>query len=72
MIRSRRMRQAGYVARMREMKNVYTILISRPQGEKSLVIFWRKWDHKLPLRKQSGEMWIGFIILVIESGDELL
>jgi hypothetical protein len=37
MIKSRRMRWAGYVARMRTKRNAYRILVKKPEGER---------DHK--------------------------
>jgi hypothetical protein len=36
MIKSRRMRWAGHVARMGENKNVYMILVGKPDGKKPL------------------------------------
>jgi hypothetical protein len=33
-MKSRRMRWAGYVAHMREMRSVYKILIRKPEAEK--------------------------------------
>jgi hypothetical protein len=32
-IKSRRMKWAGHVARMREKRNVYTLLVRKPEGE---------------------------------------
>jgi hypothetical protein len=34
MIRSRRMRWAGYVARMGEKRNAYRILMGKPEGKR--------------------------------------
>jgi hypothetical protein len=36
MIKSRRMRWAGYVARMGETRNVHRILVGNPQGKRPL------------------------------------
>jgi hypothetical protein len=36
MIKSRRMRWAGYVARMGEMRNAYRILVEKPEGKRPL------------------------------------
>jgi hypothetical protein len=38
-IKSRRMRWAVHVARMREMRNTYTVLVGRPEGKGSLGSF---------------------------------
>jgi hypothetical protein len=35
-IKSRRMRWAGHVARMRETRNAYRILVGKPEGKKPL------------------------------------
>jgi hypothetical protein len=36
MIKSRRMRWAGYVARMGEKRNPYRILLGKPEGKRPL------------------------------------
>jgi transcription termination factor 2 len=36
MIKSRRMRWAGHVARMRETRNAYRILVGKPEGRRPL------------------------------------
>jgi hypothetical protein len=36
MINSRRMRWAGHVARMREKRNAYRILVGKPKGKRQL------------------------------------
>jgi hypothetical protein len=36
MIKSRRMRWAGHVTRMEEKRNVYGILMGKPEGERTL------------------------------------
>jgi hypothetical protein len=36
MIKSRRMRCAGHVARMQEKRNVYRILVGKPEGMRPL------------------------------------
>jgi hypothetical protein len=38
MIKSRRMRWAGHVVRMGDKRNVYRILVGKPEGERALVI----------------------------------
>jgi hypothetical protein len=35
-IKSRRMRWAGHVARMREKRNVYRLLLGKPEGKRPL------------------------------------
>jgi hypothetical protein len=52
MLKSRRMRWAGHVARMRE-KNAYRILVGKPEGKRPLGIPRRRWVDiiKLDLRE---------------------
>ena len=43
-IKSRRMRWAGYVARMGEGRGVYRVLVGKPEGKRPLGRPWRRWD----------------------------
>jgi hypothetical protein len=53
MIKSRRMRWAGHVARMGEMRNVYRILVGKPEGKRPLGTPRRRWvdNIKMDLRE---------------------
>jgi hypothetical protein len=53
MIKSRRMRWAGHVARMREKANAYKILMGKPQGKRPLGRPRRRWveNIKMDLRE---------------------
>jgi hypothetical protein len=53
MIKSRRMRWAGHVARMREKRNVYRILVGKPEGKRPLGRPRRRWvvNIKMHLRE---------------------
>jgi hypothetical protein len=42
-IKSRRMRWAGHVARMGEKRNVYMLLVGKPEGKKPLGRPRRRW-----------------------------
>jgi hypothetical protein len=42
-IKSRRMRWAGHVARMGEKRNVYRLLVGKPEGKRSLGRPRRRW-----------------------------
>jgi hypothetical protein len=52
-IKSRRMRWAGHVARMGEGRDVYSVLVVRPEGKRPLGRPRRRWkdDIKLDLRE---------------------
>jgi hypothetical protein len=62
MIKSRRMRWAGHVARIGEKRNAYRILVRKPEGKKTLGIPRRRWvdNIKMDLREieWDGMDWI--------------
>jgi hypothetical protein len=49
MIKSRRMRWAGNVARTGEMKNAYKLLIEEPEGKRLLGRPWSKWEGNIKM-----------------------
>jgi hypothetical protein len=52
MIKSRRIRWAGHVARMREGRSVYRVLVGRPEGKRPLGRPKRRWeDIRMDLRE---------------------
>jgi hypothetical protein len=46
-IKPRRMRWARHVARMREMRNVYNILVGRPEGNRPLRRAGHRWKDNI-------------------------
>ena len=62
-IKSRRMRWAGHVARMGEKRGVYRVLVGKPEGRKQLGRPRRRWVDNIRMDLQevgSGYMdWIG-------------
>jgi hypothetical protein len=62
MIKSRRMRWAGHVARMGEKRNAYRILVGKPEGKRPLGRPRRRWvdNIKMDLREigWDGMEWI--------------
>jgi hypothetical protein len=52
-IKSRIMRWAGHVARMRDERNVYRVLMGKPEGKKPLGRPRRRWEDgiRMDLRK---------------------
>jgi hypothetical protein len=44
-IKLRIMRWAGYVARMGEDRNVYKVLLGKPEGKRPLVVSRRRWKY---------------------------
>jgi hypothetical protein len=64
-IKSRRIKSAGHVARMGEGRGVYRVLIGRPEGKRPLEIHRRRWEDniKMNLRKTEidGMNWIRLV-----------
>jgi hypothetical protein len=48
-IKSRRMRWAGHVARMVEKRNVYRLVIGRPEGKRPLGRPRRRWMDNIKM-----------------------
>ena len=61
-IKSRRMRWAGHVARMGEGKVVYRVLVGKPEGKRSLGRPRRRWEDNMKMNLQEvgfgGMDWI--------------
>jgi len=51
-IKSRRMRWAGHVARMRERRGVYRVLVGKPEGKRPLGRPRRRWEDNIKLDLQ--------------------
>jgi hypothetical protein len=66
-IKSRRMRWVGHVARMVEGRNVYRVLVGKPEGRRPLGRPRRRWEDefKMVLREIGWGGWSGFIWLRI-------
>jgi hypothetical protein len=69
MMKSRRMRWAGHVSRMGELRNAYRILVGKPEGKRPLGRPRRKWVDNTEI---DGMIWIGFIWLRIGTNGGLL
>jgi hypothetical protein len=46
-IKSRRTRWVGHVARMEEMRNAYNILVGKPKGNRPLRTFRCRWEDNI-------------------------
>jgi hypothetical protein len=66
-IRSRQMRWAGHEARMGEGRNVYRVLVVKPEGKIPLERPRRKWEDEIrrDLREIGWGVWSGFTWLRI-------
>ena len=62
MIKSRRMRWVGYVARMGERRDVYRVLVGKPEGKRPLGRPMRRWEDNIKMDLQKvgcgGMDWI--------------
>jgi hypothetical protein len=73
-IKSRRVRWAGYTACMGKIRNAYTIFMGKLEGKRPLRRPGRKWEDniKMDLRETGFGVWIGFIWLSIRTSGRLL
>jgi hypothetical protein len=74
-IKSRRMRWAGHVARMGEGRGVYRVLVGRPEGRRPLGRPRRRWENNIKInfkKWDGGRSWTGLIWLRIGTGGGLL
>jgi hypothetical protein len=60
-IKCRRMRLAGHVARMGERRGVYRVLVGKSEGKRSLERLRRRWEHnfKTDLKEVGCGVWTG-------------
>jgi hypothetical protein len=73
-IKSRRMRWAGHVARKGEGRNVYKVLVGKPEGRRPLGRPRRRWEDgiKMDLREIGWGVWSRFTWLRIGTVGGLL
>ena len=59
-IKSRRMRWAGHVARMEEVRDMYKVLVGKPEGKRPLRRPSRRWENKMDVQEVGcgGMDWI--------------
>jgi hypothetical protein len=62
-IKSRRKRWAGHVARMGEKRNAYWLLVGKPEGRRQLGRPRRRWvdNIKMDLLEMVGAAWTGLV-----------
>jgi hypothetical protein len=73
-MKSRRLRWAGHVARMGERKGAHRALVGKLEGRRPLGRPRRRWEDniKMDLREVGWRAWTGSIWLRIGTGGELL
>jgi hypothetical protein len=74
MIKSRRIRWAGHMARMGERRVAYRVLVERSEGRRPLGRPRRRWENniKIDLQEVGWGAWTGMIWLRIGTGGGLL
>jgi hypothetical protein len=53
MVKSRRMRWVGHVARMEEKREVHRVLVGKPEGKRPLVRPRRRWEDNIKMDIQT-------------------
>jgi hypothetical protein len=71
-IKTWRMRWVGHVAQMGEKRDVYRLLVRKPEGKRPLGRPSRRWVNNIRMDLGEGVMWTGLVWLRIETGGELL
>jgi hypothetical protein len=72
MIKSRRMRWAGHVARMGATRNAYRILVGKLEGKRPLGKPIRKWVDSIKIDLRKMMIWTGSLRLRIGTSGGLL
>jgi len=67
-IKSRRMRWAGHVARIGERKGVYAVLVGKPEGKRPLGRHRSRWEDNIKMDLQEVGVWTGSNCLKIGTG----
>jgi hypothetical protein len=69
-IKSRRMRWAGHVARMGEKRSIFRVLVGKPEGKEPLGGSRRRWKNNIILDFQDVKwgIWTGLIWIRIGTG----
>jgi len=58
-VKSRRMRWAGHVARMGERRDVHRVLVGKPEGKRQLARPRRRWEDNIKMDLQEVEVSCG-------------
>jgi hypothetical protein len=69
-IKSRRMRQTGHVARIGDRRGAYRVLVGKPEGKRPLGRPRRRWEDNIKtyLQEVGWGLWTGLILLRIGTG----
>ena len=53
-LKSRRLRWVGHVARMEQSRNVYRVLVGKPEGKRPLTRAKRRWEDNTEMDFEGG------------------
>jgi hypothetical protein len=67
-IKSRRMRWAGHVARMEEGRGVYRILVGKPEGKRPLGRSRRRWEDNIKMEFKKGDVGVWTVLSWLRLG----
>jgi hypothetical protein len=67
-IKSRRVRWAGHVARMGEKRDIYRVLVGKPGGKRPLGTPRHRWEDNIKKDLQEVGVWTGLSWLRIGTG----
>ena len=68
-IKSRRLKWAGHVARMGEKRGVYKVVVGKPEGKRTLGRLGCRWEDNIKVDLQEVGVWNGSNWLRIGTGD---
>ena len=68
-VKSRRMRSAGHVARIGEGRGVHGVLVGKPEGKRPLVRPGRRWEDNIKMDLQEVGGWCGDWIELAQNRD---
>jgi hypothetical protein len=68
-IKARKMRWAGYVARMGEVRGAYNILVGRPEGRRPLGRSRRRWEDNIKMQLREIGFGVADWIRLVQERD---
>ena len=72
LVKSRRMRWAGHVARMGEVRGVHRVLVGKPEGKRPLGRPRRRWEDNFKMDLQEMGVGCGDLIELAQDRDRWL
>jgi hypothetical protein len=67
-IKSKKMIWAGHVARMRSVRNTFTILVGKREGERPLRRPGRRWEDNIKMNLRETQFGVGILLICLRIG----